>query len=61
VETFASDQEIKAGDRIMLQTTARPRALKVIGLIAMQGPGQQNQGKFGMVSLTTAQKLKVPG
>lgn len=58
VETFASDNNIQAGDRIMLQTTQGPERLRVVGLIAMQGPGQQNQGAFGIVSLNTAQKLK---
>lgn len=58
VETFASDHEIQAGDRVMIQTTQGPERLQVVGLIAMEGPGQQNQGKFGVVSLATAQKLK---
>jgi putative ABC transport system permease protein len=58
VETFAADQDIQAGDRVMIQTTQGAERLRVVGLMAMQGPGQQNQGKFGVVSLATAQKLK---
>lgn len=62
VETFAADQEIEVGERVMIQTIEGPERLRVIGLIAMQGPGQQNQGTFGVVSLETAQKLKyLPG
>ena len=62
VDTFATDEEIKVGERIVLQTTQGPERLKVVGLIAMDGPGQQNQGKFGVVSLVTAQKMKAtPG
>ncbi len=58
VESFALDEDIQVGDRIVMQTTQGPERLKVVGLIAMDGPGQQNQGKFGVVSLVTAQKMK---
>jgi putative ABC transport system permease protein len=58
VETLAEDEDITVGDRIVLQTTQGPERLKVVGLIAMDGPGQQNQGNFGVVSLSTAQKMK---
>lgn len=58
VETFAAEQEIAVDQRILLQTTEGAERLRVVGLIAMEGPGQQNQGDFGIVSLETAQKLK---
>lgn len=57
VDTFAQDQEIAVGQRILIQTSEGQERLRVIGMIAMQGAGQQNQGNFGVVSLETAQKL----
>ena len=57
VDEYATENEIEAGQRLTLRTVNGPARMRVVGLMAKEGPGQQNQGNFGVVSLKTAQKL----
>ena len=57
VETYAEDQSILVGDRFSIITPNGVESLKVIGLIAREGPGQTNNGSFGVIPLRTAQEL----
>ncbi|MBE0696401.1 MAG: ABC transporter permease, partial [Anaerolineaceae bacterium] len=58
VEDFAAEHDIVVRDRIEVQTVGGLVNLRVVGLMSKEGPGQMNQGNFGIISLTTAQKLK---
>jgi putative ABC transport system permease protein len=57
VETLAEDEDISIGDRISLVTPNGTEKLKVIGLIAREGPGQTNTGSFGVIPYETAQEI----
>jgi len=58
VADYAAENEVEVGDRVAIRTVAGPARLRVVGLMAKKGPGQINQGSFGVVSVSTAQKLK---
>ena len=58
VADYAVENEIDVDQRVLLQTSTGPARLRVVGLMAKEGPGQINQGNFGVVSVQTAQKLK---
>ena len=55
VENFAEDESISIGDRISLVTPNGAEKLEVVGLIAREGPGQTNNGSFGVIPYKTAQ------
>ena len=57
VETFASDEEIEVGDRVKVVTPNGFETLKVIGLMAKEGPGQTNNGTYGVIPVEAAQKM----
>ncbi len=57
VDTFASEKEIELGSRVKVATPAGAAELLVVGLMAKEGPGLQNNGAFGVLSLDEAQKL----
>lgn len=57
VETYAKDEEIEIGDLIKIITPNGVKELTVIGLIAREGPGQTNNGSFGVIPFTTAQEM----
>lgn len=61
VETYANEKEIKLGNEVSLLTTAGMTRLRVIGLMAKDGPGQLNNGAFGVIPLETAQDLFLRG
>ena len=56
VETFAEDNDIQVGKAIEIVTENSLEKLEVVGLIAKEGPGQLNNGAFGVMQLPTAQK-----
>lgn len=58
VDSYAKEHTINVGDRVVIQTTNGQAKLRVIGLMAKEGPGQLNLGNFGLVSLNTGQKLR---
>lgn len=57
VETFASDEGIEVGDRVKIITPNGVETLKVIGLMAKEGPGQTNNGMYGIVPVEAAQRM----
>ena len=57
VESFAKDEEIVVGDLIDIITPNGVKELKVVGLISRDGPGQTNNGNFGVIPLETAQQM----
>jgi putative ABC transport system permease protein len=56
VENFAEDNDIQVGKAIEIVTDNSLEKLEVVGLIAKEGPGQLNNGAFGVMQLVTAQK-----
>ncbi len=57
VEEYARDKELSLGDWVEILTPNGVRRLKLVGLIAREGPGQTNNGSFGVMPLDTAQEL----
>jgi putative ABC transport system permease protein len=57
VETFAEDQDIKTGDRVRIVTPNGIETLKVVGVMAKEGPGKTNNGTFGVIPLEAAQRI----
>ncbi len=57
VETFAEEEDIQVDDLIKIITPNGTRELKVVGLVAREGPGKTNNGSFGVIPLETAQGL----
>jgi putative ABC transport system permease protein len=56
VENFAEDNDIQIGKSIEIVTGDGIETLNVVGLMAKEGPGQLNNGAFGIIQLPTAQK-----
>lgn len=57
VENFAQDEDIQVGDRIGVLTPNGVERLRVVGLMAREGPGQTNNGAFGVIPLVTSQRM----
>lgn len=57
VESFAEDEDIQVDEIIKIITPNGAKELKVVGLIAREGPGKTNNGSFGVIPLGTAQDL----
>jgi putative ABC transport system permease protein len=57
VENLAEDENITVGDRIDFLTPNGVEKLKVVGLIAREGPGQTNNGSFGIIPYDLAQQI----
>lgn len=57
VENYAKDEDINVGDRVELLTPNGVEKLRVVGLISREGPGQTNNGAFGVVPVETAQRM----
>ena len=57
VESFAEDEDIRVDDLIKIITPNGTKELKVVGLIAREGPGKTNNGSFGVIPLETARGL----
>jgi len=57
VENYAEDEDIQINDLIKIITPSGTKELKVVGLIAREGPGKTNNGSFGIIPLETAQAL----
>lgn len=57
VEDYAEDKSLDVGQDIDLLTPYGMMELRIVGLIAKEGPGQLNNGAFGVVPLDTAQAL----
>lgn len=57
VENIADDENIRVGDRISLLTPSGTEKLRVVGLIAREGSGQNNNGSFGVIPFDTVQQI----
>jgi len=57
VENYAADEEIEVGDRVGILTPNGVEKLRVVGLMAREGPGQTNNGVFGVLPVQAAQQL----
>jgi putative ABC transport system permease protein len=57
VENFAEDNDINVGDRVRIVTPNGIETLRVVGLIAKEGPGSTNNGIFGIIPIESAQKM----
>jgi putative ABC transport system permease protein len=57
VENYAEDEDIEVGDRIDVLTPNGVEKLRVVGLMAREGPGQSNNGSFGVIPIETAQRM----
>jgi putative ABC transport system permease protein len=56
-ETFAEDNDIRVGTSIQVAAGNSVELLRVVGVIAKDGPGQLNGGAFGVMPLLAAQRL----
>ena len=57
VESFAQTEDIDINDQIEILTPNGVEKLRVKGLMAREGPGQTNNGAFGIVPIETAQYM----
>jgi putative ABC transport system permease protein len=57
VQDFARENDISLGQRMSILTPGGVQRLTVVGLITKEGPGQTNNGSFGVIPLTLGQKL----
>lgn len=57
VESFAHDHDLQLGQRVALATPNGVEKFRLVGLIAKDGPGQINNGAFGVIALEPAQKI----
>jgi putative ABC transport system permease protein len=57
VDTYAKNNDITLGKHIQIVTADGLADLRVVGLMAKEGPGQINNGAFGVLPLKTAQRL----
>ncbi|MBN2045077.1 MAG: ABC transporter permease [Anaerolineales bacterium] len=57
VDDYAADKSIQVGDWIGILTPNGVAQIRVLGLIAREGPGQTNNGAFGILPLSVVQEL----
>ncbi len=57
VKDYADKERIQVGRDIQVLMPSGVVRLRVVGLIARQGPGQLNNGAFGVIPLRAAQKI----
>ena len=57
VQSYAAEKELMVGDWVEINTPFGPIMLKLVGLIAEEGAGRQNNGAFGVLPLKTAQEI----
>lgn len=57
VKNYADEKEIRVGNEVALVTPSGITRLKVVGLMDKDGPGQLNNGAFGVIPLQTAEDL----
>lgn len=57
VQSYADEQGIAIGDAVSLETPAGRTEVRVVGLMAREGPGQTNNGAFGVVPLAAAEEI----
>jgi len=57
VEEFAGDNDLQIGDDLEILTPNGSEEMRVVGLIAKEGPGGLNNGDFGVVPLAALQDI----
>lgn len=57
VENYAADKDLSLGGWFSILTPNGVESLKIVGLMAREGPGQTNNGAFGVIPLGAAQEL----
>ena len=57
VKDYADEKDVKVGEWIGILTPNGVERVKIVGLIAKEGPGQTNNGAFGVMPLQTVQEL----
>jgi putative ABC transport system permease protein len=57
VESYAEEKSFVVGDWVEIIASNEPVRLRLVGVISKEGPGQLNNGAFGVMPLTRAQKL----
>lgn len=57
VKDYADEKDLEVGQWISLLTPNGVERIKIVGLIAKDGPGQTNNGAFGVMPLRAAQEL----
>ncbi len=57
VKNYADEKDIELGNEISVATPAGTTRLKVVGLMDKDGPGQINNGAFGVIPLETAEDI----
>jgi len=57
VEDYAKEEEIQVGKYVEILTPNGLEKLQVVGLIAKEGPGNTNNGVFGVIPVETAQHI----
>lgn len=57
VRTFAEEEELEVGDRLSVLTPDGTERFDIVGLMAKEGPGQVNNGAFGVIPLLAAQEV----
>ncbi len=57
VQDFAAEKELQVGDQLRIVVPGGTEELRVVGLMSKEGPGQINNGAFGVIPLQTAQAL----
>lgn len=57
VRSYADQNELEIGKYIQFVAAGQVEKLRIVGLIEREGPGQLNNGAFGVMPLGTAQRL----
>jgi len=57
VKDYADDKSLQVGQNIEIVTSDGSTMLRIVGLMSKEGPGQLNNGAFGVVPLKTAQNI----
>jgi len=57
VKSYADQNKLEIGKYIEFVAASQVEKLRIVGFIEKEGPGQLNNGAFGVLSLGTAQKL----
>jgi len=57
VKEYAEDQSLSVGDWLAILTPNGAVEIRVLGLMEKEGPGQTNNGAFGIIPLSVGQEL----
>ena len=57
VDSYAEQNELAVGKNLEFLAAGQVQKLRIVGLMAKEGPGQLNNGAFGVMPLGTAQRL----